>query len=367
MFSSARGLPLEIASSGHDPVEVRGVPRGAVAPPGGRRLRGWSVGLRGKRRAWCAVDPGERMGKFNVGGATGMRFHVCGAECREAAIRANPEVGPAVPGGCAETIAGVPGPRPPPLPVPPPPDASASIPLQVLLERRLLLRVSPPDDGSTIRTLPAAGVPDPNAAPGVPGSGGGRVHRRAPRRMIRNLPHGSEGRNMRNRVLSIGFLLGAPLVGSVSAQGPEIAFGPWVGLVVNNIGGPPCLPQDCATYTYNLTTSPVSAVDIDVLGDSGQPFVLAMAPSANLCVTIPGISNSLMLTGPISVLALGTMPAGPGVTTCSGGSPNPPGRFTLTIPLPPAFVCPPGFEVDLQALVWNSTSFAFTCTVKVIC
>jgi hypothetical protein len=172
---------------------------------------------------------------------------------------------------------------------------------------------------------------------------------------------------MANRVLPSGLAFVLALAPSASAQGPDIVFGPWVGLSVNGVGGQPCSPQDCATYTYNLSTSPVAAVDIVVSGDSGQPFVLGMALSATLCAPLPGITNSLMLSGPISVLVGGTMPPFMGPTICGGPSPYPPGRFTLTIPLPPGFVCPPGFEVDFQALVWNNLSYAFTCTIKVIC
>jgi len=171
----------------------------------------------------------------------------------------------------------------------------------------------------------------------------------------------------KNPVLSIGLALGGFLAGGASAQGPDIAFGPWIGLSVNNVGGQPCSPQDCTTYAFNLASSPVSTIDVHVFGDSGQPFVLGMAPTATLCAPLPGITNSLMLSGPLSVLAAGTMPPTSGPTICGGPSPYPPGLFALTIPLPPGFLCPPGFEVDLQALVWNNLSFALTATIQVIC
>jgi len=171
---------------------------------------------------------------------------------------------------------------------------------------------------------------------------------------------------MKTNILPIGLALGGLLCGGASAQ-PDIAFGPWVGLSANNVGGAPCSQQDCATYTLSLSTLPSTTINVVVSGDSGQPFVLALSTSATLCAPIPGITNSLMLSGPISVLASGTMPPYMGPSNCGGPSPHPPGRFTLPIVLPPGFLCPPAFEADLQALVWNNLSFALTCTIKVIC
>lgn len=162
-------------------------------------------------------------------------------------------------------------------------------------------------------------------------------------------------------------LLVLATAGAAPAQGPEIAFGPWTGLTVNNVGGPPCSQQDCALYTYNLSTAVSTLVTVNIYGDSGFPFILAAANTATQCTVVPGIQNRLMLDMPIVILLQGTMPAWSGPTICGGGSPYPPGRFQYQVALPPGFLCTPGLQVCIQALVFESGNPTFTCTVRITC
>jgi hypothetical protein len=111
----------------------------------------------------------------------------------------------------------------------------------------------------------------------------------------------------------------------------------------------------------------VSTVTVSVFGDAGQPFILAAAPTATQCTTFTGTSNSLMLDNPIVILAQGIMPPFNQPLICGGASTAPPGRFQLSVALPPNFLCAPGLQVVLQALVTFNSGLWFTCSVRAYC
>jgi len=159
--------------------------------------------------------------------------------------------------------------------------------------------------------------------------------------------------------------LALTLLTGVSTAQQEIAFGSWVGITANSAGFGTCQSQNCQTAQLDLNTVQPGNLTITVYGEAGQPFLLAAAPTANSCIAIPGVANSLMLDPPFFILTSGIMPVMPaGITIC--GSLGPPGRWQLTSFIPAGF-CFSGFDFYIQALVMDAGSFSFTGAIHIFC
>ena len=140
----------------------------------------------------------------------------------------------------------------------------------------------------------------------------------------------------------------AAVVTPAAAQYPADAVGfHWTG-AGGNTAGPFCLGFQCAPDT--TTVSPGESATLLARGDPYAAFVVGVSLSATSCVSIPGVSHSLVLDAPIYVAFTGTLDQLSPILSC------PSGEKTISIDFPPNVV--PGTSFGIQAIVLPVSGFA---------
>lgn len=104
-------------------------------------------------------------------------------------------------------------------------------------------------------------------------------------------------------------------------------------------GGSLCRGFTCTPYLVGV--GPNESVTLEVRGPFGAPFWAFAAPRATLCLTLPGLRNSLVLAPPIFFLTSGTLSLGDPILSCPGGLQKVPFRVAL----------PPNVSFAMQGVV----------------
>ncbi|HET6201688.1 MAG TPA: hypothetical protein VFI25_02670 [Planctomycetota bacterium] len=139
----------------------------------------------------------------------------------------------------------------------------------------------------------------------------------------------------------------ATCTGSGFAQFPADAVAlHWTG-AGGNTAGPFCWGFQCAPDT--TTVSPGEAVALFLRGEPNAAYVVGVSVSATSCLSIPGISHSLVLDLPIIVAFAGTLDQVSPILSCPSG--------TTTIPFTFPSNAPPGASFGIQAIVLSGSPF----------
>jgi hypothetical protein len=98
---------------------------------------------------------------------------------------------------------------------------------------------------------------------------------------------------------------------------------------------PTCMPVPASATSNEVVT-------LEVRGPQHEPYFVFVSPAAQLCLTIPGIVDSLILSPPWYLLLSDRMTMPDMILACPGGLQ----RNSFRIPLPPST------SFSLQGVVW---------------
>ncbi len=93
---------------------------------------------------------------------------------------------------------------------------------------------------------------------------------------------------------------------------------------------------------YSLTALRNLPLEVALRGPKNNPYWLFLSSKANLCLSLPGLRNSLILNPPLILVSLGTLSLQDSIRACPGG------LAKLKFKLPPL---PPKTVIYLQALI----------------
>lgn len=114
-------------------------------------------------------------------------------------------------------------------------------------------------------------------------------------------------------------------------------------LMIAKAGNFGTLCRGFSCTAVNASVSRGETVSLELRGKFNGPFVLAFSSSANLCISIPPLFQSLSLSFPILLMVPGVMNVQDRIRACPGGI----GRLNLAIPL----FLPPKSKFSMQGIV----------------